>query len=98
MKRFDGRAHYVCKEARSVPMPDKDKKQQPQAADETTAPELNNPDFQVVLKALLSAYQPVLEQQLNLAKNPQELQREAQNHPPTVPMNLPKRMRSSASS
>jgi len=63
-------------------MPDKDKKQQAQAANESTAPELNNPDFQVVLKALLAAYQPILEQQLNLAKNPQELQKEAGSQPP----------------
>jgi hypothetical protein len=63
-------------------MPDKDKKQVPPAANESTAPEMNNPDFQNVLKALLAAYQPVLEQQLNLAKNPQELQKEAQNDPP----------------
>jgi hypothetical protein len=56
-------------------MPDKEKKQQAQAANESTAPELNNPDFQVVRKALLAAYQPILEQQLNLAKNPQELKK-----------------------
>jgi hypothetical protein len=61
-------------------MPDKDK--QPQPADHSTVPELNNPDFQNVLKALLAAYQPVLEQQLNLAKNPQQLQKEAQSDPP----------------
>jgi hypothetical protein len=42
------------------------------------APELNNPDFQLVLKALLAAYQPVLEQQLALVKNPQELQKQEQ--------------------
>jgi hypothetical protein len=81
MKRFDRRNHYV-KERGGVPMPDKDKKQQAQAANESTAPELNNPDFQVVLKALLAAYQPILEQQLNLAKNPQELQKEAGSQPP----------------
>ncbi len=62
-------------------MPDKDKKQ-PQPADQASAPELNNPDFQSVLKALLAAYQPFLEQQLNLAKNPQQLQKEAQSDPP----------------
>lgn len=62
-------------------MPDKDKKH-PQPADQSTAPELNNPDFQHVLKALLAAYEPVLEQQLNLAKNPQQLQKEAQSDPP----------------
>jgi len=56
-------------------MPDKEKKQQAQAANESIAPELNKPDFQIVLKALLAAYQPILEQQLNLAKNPQELKK-----------------------
>lgn len=60
-----------------------DKQQSPSAADGSpAAPELNNPDFQYVLKALLDSYQPILEQQLNLAKNPQELQKEAQSHPP----------------
>jgi hypothetical protein len=58
-------------------MADKEKPQPPQ-----TAPELNNPDFQFVLKALLAAYQPILEQQLSLAKDPEALQKEAQNHPP----------------
>src|SRR5215472_4154361 len=46
------------------------------------AAEMHNEDFQFVLKALLEAYQPILEQQLNLARNPQELQREAENRPP----------------
>ena len=41
-------------------------------------PELNNADFQYVLKALLAVYQPVFEQQLNLTKDPQEVQRQAQ--------------------
>src|ERR1035437_217214 len=60
-------------------MADKEKPQPPQAdAVAPAAPELNNPDFQVALKALLAAYQPVLEQQLNLIKNPQELQKQVQ--------------------
>ena len=53
-----------------------------QTTDQSNAPELSNPDFQHVLEALLAAYQPVIEQQLNLAKNPQQLQKEAQNAPP----------------
>ena len=64
-------------------MADKEKPQPPQTGTAApAAPELNNPDFQVVLKALLAAYQPILEQQLNLAKNPEALQKEAQSHPP----------------
>ncbi len=64
-------------------MADKDKPQSPQGDTAApAAPELNNPDFQVVLKALLAAYQPILEQQLSLAKNPEALQKEAQSHPP----------------
>jgi hypothetical protein len=60
-------------------MPDQDNIQPPQAdAKAPAAPEMNNPDFQVALKALLAAYQPVLEQQLNLIKNPQELQNQLQ--------------------
>src|SRR5208283_5849590 len=49
----------------------------------STAPELNDKDFQVVLNALLAAYQPVFEQQLNLIKNPQELQKQVQAGQPT---------------
>src|ERR1700756_216572 len=48
------------------------------AENETPDPELNNPDFQYVLKALLAVYQPILEQQLNLTKDPEELQRQAE--------------------
>lgn len=40
-------------------------------------PEIQNPDFQFVLKALLAAYQPILEDQLNLAKNPDKLNAQA---------------------
>jgi len=57
-------------------------KKQPPAPDESSAPELNNPEFQTVLKALLAAYQPILEKQLSLAKNPEELEKEARKRPP----------------
>lgn len=63
-------------------MPDKAKKPPHVDDGSTAAPELNNPDFQFVLKALLSAYQPILERQLSLAKNPDELEKEALRHPP----------------
>src|SRR5580765_1950575 len=59
----------------------KDKEKAQPAPTEATAPtpaELNNPDFQAGLRALLAVYQPILEQQLNLAKNPEELQKQAQ--------------------
>src|SRR5713226_1845980 len=60
-------------------MAEKEKHQPPQKdAVAPDAPELNNPDFQVALKALLAVYQPILEQQLNLAKNPAELQKQAE--------------------
>jgi len=45
-------------------------------------PEINNQDFQFVLRALLAAYQPVLEQQLNLVKSPEELTKLAESRPP----------------
>ena len=48
------------------------------ADNETLDTELNNPDFQYVLKALLAVYQPILEQQLNLTRDPAELQRQAE--------------------
>jgi len=59
----------------------KDEEKAQPAPAEATAPtpaELNNPDFQAGLRALLAVYQPILEQQLNLAKNPEELQKQAQ--------------------
>jgi hypothetical protein len=56
-------------------MPDKEKSQQP-VAQSAPVPDFNNPDFQFVLKSLLAAYQPTLEQQLNLAKNTDELERQ----------------------
>jgi hypothetical protein len=40
--------------------------------------EVNDPDFQFAVKTLLAAYQPIFEQQLNLAKNPAELQKQAE--------------------
>jgi len=40
--------------------------------------ETNNPDFQFVLNALLATYEPILEQQLHLVRNPQELQKQVQ--------------------
>jgi hypothetical protein len=43
-----------------------------------SAPGTNDPDFQAGLKALLDVYQPILEQQLTLTKNPAELQKQAQ--------------------
>jgi hypothetical protein len=65
-------------------MADKDKPQPPQTdAAAPAAAELNNPDFQVAMKALLDAYQPVLEQQVNLIKNPQDLQKQVQTSQPT---------------
>src|SRR5271168_5316501 len=43
------------------------------------ASELNNPDFQFVLKAFLAAYEPILEQQLKLANDPAKLEKEAES-------------------
>jgi hypothetical protein len=64
-------------------MTDQEKKRPAQeAAAPPPAPEIQNEDFQFVLKALLAAYQPILEQQLNLAKNPEELKKQAQSRPP----------------
>jgi hypothetical protein len=58
-------------------MPDKEKAP-PAASAPPAVTEANNPDVQAALKALLSVYQPILEQQLSLAKNAEELQRQAQ--------------------
>src|SRR5215471_6982914 len=62
-------------------MPHDENPQPPQTDAVAFAAELNNPDFQIALKALLAAFQPYLEQQLNLLKNPQELQNQAARQP-----------------
>ena len=55
-------------------------------SDQTSSPptgeEIQNPDFQFVLKALLAAYQPVLEQELRLAGDPAALSKAAEAGPP----------------
>ncbi len=44
--------------------------------------EIRNEDFQFVLKELLSAYQPILEEDLKRAQSPDELTNEAEKNPP----------------
>jgi hypothetical protein len=43
--------------------------------------EIHSEDFQFVLKHLLAAYQPVLEEDLKRAKSPEELKKEAESKP-----------------
>jgi hypothetical protein len=45
--------------------------------------ELHNEDFQAVLKALLAIYQPILEEQLRLAQQPDELKKQVEGRPPS---------------
>lgn len=52
--------------------------EKPQRDEAPSASELNNPDFQFALKALLAVYQPVFEEQLELIRNPQQLQTQMQ--------------------
>jgi hypothetical protein len=44
--------------------------------------EIHDPDFQFVLKALLGAYEPILEEELKRAKAPERLKEEAEKKPP----------------
>ncbi|HLJ62436.1 MAG TPA: hypothetical protein VKZ50_22190 [bacterium] len=44
--------------------------------------EINNEDFQFVLKALLAAFQPILAEQLTLAGNLDQLKEQAESRPP----------------
>lgn len=60
-------------------MPDETKNPTPEQG---APPELNNEDFQFVLKALLAAYQPILKQELKLAGDPAELSKAAEAGPP----------------
>jgi hypothetical protein len=43
--------------------------------------EIHNEDFQFVLKALLDAYQPILEEDLKRVRSPEELKKEAEQKP-----------------
>lgn len=64
-------------------MTDAEKEAAPEAAaPPPSAEKTHNEDFQFVLKALLAAYQPILEQQLKLAKNPEELKKQVEGRPP----------------
>ena len=51
--------------------------------DPITPEELRNEDMQYVLKELLASVQPVLEQDLNWANNPEQLTKEAEQRPPS---------------
>jgi len=44
--------------------------------------EIKGEDFQFVLKELIGAYQPILEEQLKLAKSPEQLEADARKGPP----------------
>ena len=58
----------------------------PSGAEETESSEhqeINSEDFQFVLKHLLAAYQPVLEEDLKRAKAPEQLEKEADEKPPS---------------
>ena len=56
----------------------------PSGAEETESSEhqeIHSEDFQFVLKQLLAAYAPILEEDLNRAKSPEELKKEAESKP-----------------
>ncbi len=53
-----------------------DNEKQPSTS--ANVPDFKDRDFQAGLQALLAVYQPMLERDLNLAKNPDELQKQAQ--------------------
>jgi len=54
----------------------------PGGADPSGEDSVHDEDFQFVLRELLGAYQPVLEEELKRAKSPEELKREAEGRPP----------------
>ena len=56
--------------------------QPPGSGASAAAAEDRDPDFQFALQALLSVYQPILEQELARAKDPQRLQQEEEANPP----------------
>ncbi|HEV2964396.1 MAG TPA: hypothetical protein VG649_21390, partial [Candidatus Angelobacter sp.] len=60
----------------------KNPEQDPVRPQDAHAEEIKNEDFQFVLKALLAAYQPILEQELKRAADPAKLSKEAEAGPP----------------
>ena len=54
---------------------------------------MSNEDFQFVLGALLKAYQPILENELKLARSAQTLIQESQKQPPTCARRRPPGLR-----
>src|SRR4051812_26735200 len=59
-----------------------DKKQTAKESRFEEVNEAEDQDFQFVLKELMAAYQPILEQELQRAQSPDELEKEALDHPP----------------
>src|SRR5262245_9727411 len=60
------------------------KPKKPSGSEETESgdeQEIHSQDFQFVLKQLLAAYQPILEEDLKRAKAPEELKTEAESKP-----------------
>ncbi len=64
-------------------MSDQKKKKPQEVAGSVLHEEIHNEDFQFVLKALLAAYQPILEEELRRAKAPEELKKEVEGKPPS---------------
>jgi hypothetical protein len=62
----------------------KDEKNQPPEESQVDEPdEIQEADFQFVLKELLGAYEPILKEELRRAQSPEQLEKEAAAHPPT---------------
>lgn len=64
-------------------MKKEDKKKPPEESQVDEQDEIQEKDFQFVLKELLGAYQPILGEELRRAQAPEQLEKEAAAHPPT---------------
>jgi hypothetical protein len=62
-------------------MPNPKKPLPAEEAESSEHQEIHSEDFQFVLKHLLAAYQPILEEDLKRAKSPEELKKEAESKP-----------------
>jgi hypothetical protein len=62
-------------------MPNPKKPNPAEEAESSEHQEIHNEDFQFVLKHLLAAYAPILEEDLKRAKSPEELKKEAESKP-----------------
>src|SRR5262249_21708944 len=73
---------HIEKEKNAMNIKKEEKKRPAEETEIVEQAEIQDADFLFVLKELLDAYRPILEEELKRAKSPEELEREAAGKPP----------------